>query len=182
MNPKLIAAVIGSTILAVVVSACSTNSASNANTGNEAITPGVEAPATLVEDKIRKEGWAVPKAPDMVKSGMKEQKMKGEDGKEHNVVFTSYNSEKGFELSPEDIGAPSVRYSVFGVMEFNELSINKKIFGYTMMIYPKKDAQGGNKVPGASIFHSILDKDGDGVFETSAYGRITQIPAWALKD
>jgi hypothetical protein len=180
MSPKHIAAVIGSTILAVVVSACSTNSASKANNGNEAITPGVEVPATLVDDKIRKEGWTVPRAPDMVRHGMKEQKIKGEDGKEHKVVFTTYESENGFELSPEGVGAPSVMYSVFGVTGLNELSINKKIFAYTMTIYPKKDAQGGNNVPAASIFHSILDKDGDGVFETRLYGRITQIPGWAL--
>lgn len=139
------------------------------------------------DTQVQDGGWKIPLPEDREQIRQSFSDAESEDGKHVTLAITELapKDEVFFTQVPSDAASPNSLLSGLLKLEFiQELRVREKAYCY--LIYARRaktDEQTGKPSPIGQMFvYRILDKDGDGKFETlSADASRVSVPEWAAK-
>jgi hypothetical protein len=139
------------------------------------------------DDSVKNENWQIPLLKNRKQTRISFSDTKSEDGKPVRLMITDYapKNEVFFTQVPSGSVSPNRLLSGLLKLEFiEELRVKEKIFGYVVFARATKtDEKTGKPSPFGQMFvYRIIDKDGDGKFETLlADDSKILVPQWVSK-
>lgn len=176
--------------LTVVFIGCSTVNTTSINdelNTNISPTPNLEETPKKNDGRIvNEEGWQIPPREKRRKLRERVIDMLSEDGKNFKVTITQYVPIGGFIYSEESLLNEQKTTQLRGNLSmagFTEFKLKEKVFLYTIMAITRKPEtqKGDNTTHERHFGYQIVDRDGDGKFETLITDKSKfLVPAWAI--